>query len=123
MIRVCDLSIAIGTYPTKKQRVRNPSCVGDSSNLKTALTGLLFLLEQAPRPIARDGQDELVVRAERDACHGECVAFERPPERPERFRVVDPDHGVLRSRGPASRREQLARRGDADGDGLEKNHE
>lgn len=77
-------------------------------------------MAQAPRPIARDGQDEPVVRTERDACHGEGVAFERPSERPERFRIVDPNYGVLRSRGPASRREQLTRRGDADGDGLEK---
>lgn len=78
-----------------------------------------FPLEQAPTPIARDGQDELVVRTERDACHGEGVAFEWPPEWPERLRVVDPNYGVLRSRGLTGRREQLARRGDADGDGLQ----
>ena len=47
------------------------------------------------------------------------MAFEWPPEWPERFRIVNPNYGVLRSRGPTGRREQLARRGDADGDGLE----
>ena len=91
--------------------------VGDSSKPKPFPTRS-FLLEQAPCPIARDGQDELVVRTERDACHGEGVAFEWPSEWPERFRIVDPNYGVLRSRGLTGRREQLARRGDADGDGL-----
>ena len=92
--------------------------MGGFEQPKPLPTGLLFLLEQAPRPIARDGQDEPVVRTERDPCHGEGVAFERPSERSELFRIVDPNYGVLRSRGLASRREQLARRGDADGDGL-----
>lgn len=81
-------------------------------------TGLFFLAEQAPGSVTRDGQDELVVRTERDPRHGECVAFERLTEWPEGFRIVDPNCGVLRSCGFTRCCEQLAGRGDTDGNGL-----
>jgi len=76
-------------------------------------------VEQAPSPIARDGQDKLVVRAEGDARHGEGVALERLAKWPEVLRVVDMNCGVLRSCRLARRCKQLVRRGDGDGDGLE----
>ena len=75
-------------------------------------------MEQTPGPIAGDGEDELVVRTERDACHGESVAFERLSERPEVLRVVDSDRGVLCACGLACGCDQPAGRRDTDGDGL-----
>lgn len=75
-------------------------------------------MEQTPGPIARDGEDELVVRTESDACHGEGVAFERLSERPEVLRVVDSNRGMLCTCRLACGRDQPARRGDTDGDGL-----
>jgi len=47
------------------------------------------------------------------------VAFKWLLEWPERFHIMNPNNGVLRSRGPTGHHEQLARQGDADGDGLE----
>jgi len=48
--------------------------VGHSNSKKKRSVDRIFFLfsvEQAPRSIARNGQDELVVWAERDSCHGE----------------------------------------------------
>jgi hypothetical protein len=77
---------------------------------KVRLTRLFFffflvLAEQAPGPVAGDGQDEPVVWAERDARHGERVALEGATEGPEGLRVIDADGGVLCGRGFARRRE------------------
>lgn len=60
----------------------------------------------------------MVVGTERGSCHGEGMAFEWLTERPEMFRVVDPNRSVLRSCGLTRRCEQFARRGDANGNGL-----
>jgi hypothetical protein len=75
-------------------------------------------VEQTPGPITGDGQDELVVRAESDACHGEGVALERLSERPEVLRIVDSNRGMLRTCGFACGRDQPARRRDLDSDRL-----
>ena len=80
----------------------------------------LISAEQAPGSVTRDGEDELVVRTERDAGHGEGVAFEWLTEGSESFRLVDPNCGVLRSCGFTRRSEQLARRRYTNGDGLER---
>ena len=72
-------------------------------------------MEQAPGPIAGDGQDELVIRTESDTCDGERVALERLSEGPEFIRVVDSNRGVLCTCGLACGRDQLARRRDSDG--------
>jgi hypothetical protein len=96
------------SYKTRERKVS----VGLSWNLrskKVSTEFFLFPVEQAPSSIARNGQDELVVWTERDACHGESVAFEWLTEWPEVSRVVDPNRSVLRSCSLACRREQLAR--------------
>lgn len=115
MIRVCDLSTARGTYPTKLS-VR---VLLLWIQVTGVLTGL-FLVEQVPSSVTRNCQDIPVVRTERDACHGEGVAFQWLPEWPECLRIVHPNRGMLQSRGLTCRCEQLARRGDADGNRLQK---
>ena len=75
-------------------------------------------MEQTPCPIAGDGQDELVVQAEGNPCHGEGVALERLSERSEVLRIVDSDCGVLCTCGLACGRDKPARRRDPNGDRL-----
>ena len=87
--------------------------------IKVRRTGFFFLAEQAPGSVTGDGQDELVVRTERDPRYGERVAFEWLAEWPERFRIVDPNCGVLRGCGFTCCCEQLSGRGDGYGNGLE----
>jgi hypothetical protein len=80
-------------------------------------------VEQAPSSVAGNGQDIPVVRTERDACHGEGVAFQWLSEWPECLRIVHPNCGMLHSRGLTCRCEQLARRGDADSNRLQKSRD
>ena len=102
------------SYGYKSVRVRGPAPLW-IRGIKVRRTGFFFLAEQAPGSVTGDGQDELVVRTERDPRHGERVAFEWLAEWPERFRIVDPNCGVLRGCGFTCCCEQLAGRGDGYG--------
>ena len=87
IIRACDLSTATGTYPAATSQGPPLWILMNYIEVRTGL----FSAEQAPGSVTRDGEDELVVRTERDACHGKGVAFEWLTEGSEGFRLVDPN--------------------------------
>ena len=94
IIQVCDLSIAIDTYP--RNICQGASCVFRAIKQFPPDSSFWNRCHDRSQETVRtnwlSGLNAMRVTVR--------VAFEWPLERPERFRIMNPNDGVLRSRGP-----------------------